>query len=170
MKKLLSAILIIMGAIFVLSCGNNAKKTDTVVVTTVEDLTGKEFILTNMYEGKEVTIAFSDTNMLGGKSAVNSYFTEYSLDSGKLILNALGSTKMAGPEEDMAVEYEYLEILNGADTISLDGDVLTITTDSGTNLIYTFKGNVEVITEDVVNAEDTENAVNVENTENIVEE
>ena len=100
-----------------------------------------------MYEGKEVTIAFSDTNMLGGKSAVNNYFTEFSLDGNKIKLNALASTKMAGPEEDMAVETEYLQILNGADTISLDGDVLTITTTSGTNLIYTFKGNVEVASE-----------------------
>ena len=167
MKKLLSTILITMGAIFVLSCGGNTKETtpagtdtaDTnaadastiieapLAAITVEDLVGKEFTLTNMYEGKEVTIAFSATNMLGGKSAVNNYFTEFSLDGSKIKLNALASTKMMGPEEDMAVETEYLQILNGADTISLDGDVLTITTTSGTNLIYTFKGNVEVVSE-----------------------
>ena len=58
----------------------------------------------------------------------------------------MASTKMAGPEEDMNAEMEYLQILNGADTIALDGDVLTITTTSGTNLIYTFTKNVEIVT------------------------
>ena len=154
MKKILSLVLIVMGTVFAVSCGGNTSNTTEKTTAaaeapavTVDDLLGKEYSLTNMYEGKEVTIAFSDTNMLGGKSAVNNYFTEFSLDGSKIKLNALASTKMMGPEEDMAVETEYLQILNGADTISLDGDVLTITTASGTNLIYTFKGNVEVVSE-----------------------
>ncbi|WP_300369501.1 META domain-containing protein [Brachyspira sp.] len=164
MKKLLSTILMIMGTIFVLSCGGNTEETtpagDTnttepatitevpLAAITVEDLVGKEFTLTNMYEGKEVTIAFTATNMIGGNSAINNYFTEFSLDGDKIAFKALGSTKMAGPEEDMAVETEYLQILSGANTVSLDEDVLTITTTSGTNLIYTFKGNVEVVSDD----------------------
>ena len=45
------------------------------------------------------------------------------------------------------MENEYLQLLGAADTISLNGDVLTITTTTGTNLVYTFKGNVEVATE-----------------------
>ena len=154
MKKLLSLVLIVMGTIFAVSCGNNAQSTDTAsnaadtnasisaVTVTVTDLVGKEYALTNMYEGKEVTIAFPETNMVGGKSALNSYMSEFSLDGDKIVFTALASTKMAGPEEDMAVENEYLQILNGADTISLNGDVLTITTASGTNLVYTFKGTV----------------------------
>ena len=154
MKKLLSLVLIVMGTIFAVSCGNNAQSTDTAsnaadtnasisaVTVTVTDLVGKEYALTNMYEGKEVTIAFPETNMVGGKSALNSYMSEFSLDGDKIVFTALASTKMAGPEEDMAVETEYLQILNGADTISLNGDVLTITTASGTNLIYTYKGEV----------------------------
>ena len=156
MKKLLSLVLATMGTIFVVSCGNNTA-TDQAATTTdtnasaapaattimVTDLVGKEYALTNMYEGKEVTIAFPETNMVGGKSAVNNYFSEFSLNGDKITFNALGSTKMAGPEEDMAVETEYLQILSGADTISLAGDVLTITTTSGTNLIFTYKGVVE---------------------------
>ena len=153
MKKLLSLVLVVTGTIFAVSCSgnktdtssNNAAPTDTAItaaVITVDDLVGKEFSLTNMYEGKEVTIAFPATNMLGGKSAVNSYTTEFALDGEKITLTALASTKMVGPEEDMAVENEYLQILNGANTISLNGDVLTITTASGTNLVYTFKGTV----------------------------
>lgn len=154
MKKMLSLVLVVIGTVFAVSCGGNSgaatDKNDaamTSVAVTVDDLVGKEFAITNMYEGKEVTIAFPATNMIGGKSAVNSYFTEFTLNGDKIAFKALGSTKMAGPEEDMAVENEYLQLLGAADTISLNGDVLTITTTTGTNLVYTFKGNVEVATE-----------------------
>ncbi|MEI0564968.1 META domain-containing protein [Brachyspira pulli] len=154
MKKMLSLVLVVIGTVFAVSCGGNSgaatDKNDaamTSAVVTVDDLVGKEFAITNMYEGKEVTIAFPATNMIGGKSAVNSYFTEFTLNGDKIAFKALGSTKMAGPEEDMAVENEYLQLLGAADTISLNGDVLTITTTTGTNLVYTFKGNVEVATE-----------------------
>ncbi|MEI0565474.1 META domain-containing protein [Brachyspira pulli] len=154
MKKMLSLVLVVIGTVFAVSCGGNSgaatDKNDaamTSAAVTVDDLVGKEFAITNMYEGKEVTIAFPATNMIGGKSAVNSYFTEFTLNGDKIAFKALGSTKMAGPEEDMAVENEYLQLLSAADTISLNGDVLTITTTTGTNLVYTFKGNVEVATE-----------------------
>ncbi|WP_028329565.1 META domain-containing protein [Brachyspira alvinipulli] len=158
MKKILSLVIVLMGTVFAVSCSNSGQSTattDTNAADTnvsiapaagtimVTDLVGKEYALTNMYEGKEVTIAFPETNMVGGKSAVNNYFSEFSLNGDKITFNALASTKMAGPEEDMAVETEYLQILGGADTISLEGDVLTITTTSGTNLIFAYKGVVE---------------------------
>lgn len=141
MKKLLSLILVAAGTIFLMSCRNSSSGGQT----SADNLVGKEFMLTNMYEDKEVTISFPETNMIGGKSAVNLYFTEFALDGNNIIFSALGSTKMAGPEEDMDAENEYFQILNGADTISLNGDVLTITTDSGTNLIYIYKGEIPAV-------------------------
>ena len=150
MKKILFSVLAVVGAIFAVSCGQSANTTTekaNAAAVTVDDLLGKEFALTNMYEGKEVTIAFSATNMLGGKAVINLYFGGFTLEGDKIKLSDdMGSTKMAGPEEDMNAEMEYLQILNGADTIALDGDVLTITTASGTNLIYTFTQNVEIVT------------------------
>lgn len=158
MKKILSLVVVLIGTVFAVSCSNNAQTSasaDTNAADTnvsvapaaatimAADLVGKEYALTNMYAGKEVTIAFPETNMVGGKSAVNSYFSEFTLDGNKIKFAALGSTKMAGPEEDMAVETEYLQILSGADTIALEGDVLTITTASGTNLVFSYKGTVE---------------------------
>lgn len=154
MKKILFSVLAVIGTIFAVSCGQSSNTTtetantaeQNTVMITVDDLLGKEFALTNMYEGKEVTIAFSATNMLGGKSVINNYFGGFTLEGDKIKLSPMASTKMAGPEEDMNAEMEYLQILNGADTIALDGDVLTITTTSGTNLIYTFTKNVEIVT------------------------
>ena len=150
MKKILILVLAVIGAIFAVSCGqssNTTTETANAAMITVDDLLGKEFALTNMYEGKEVTIAFSATNELSGKAVINYYFGGFTLEGDKIKLSDdMGSTKMAGPEEDMNAEMEYLKILNGADTIALDGDVLTITTASGTNLIYTFTKNVEIVT------------------------
>ncbi|WIH83819.1 META domain-containing protein [Brachyspira pilosicoli] len=149
MKKILILVLAVIGTIFAVSCGqssNTTTETANAAMITVDDLLGKEFALTNMYEGKTVTIAFSATNMLGGKAVINNYFGGFTLEGDKIKLSPMGSTKMAGPEEDMNAEMEYLQILNGADTIALDGDVLTITTTSGTNLIYTFTQNVEIVT------------------------
>ena len=149
MKKILILVLAVIGTIFAVSCGQSANTTTdkaNAAMITVDDLLGKEFALTNMYEGKTVTIAFSATNMLGGKAVINNYFGGFTLEGDKIKLSPMGSTKMAGPEEDMKAEMEYLQILNGADTIALNGDVLTITTTSGTNLIYTFTQNVEIVT------------------------
>lgn len=154
MKKILILVLAVIGTIFAVSCGQSSNTTtetanaseQNAAVVTVDDLLGKEFALTNMYEGKTVTIAFSATNMLGGKAVINNYFGGFTLEGDKIKLSPMASTKMAGPEEDMNAEMEYLQILNGADTIALNGDVLTITTTSGTNLIYTFTQNVEIVT------------------------
>ena len=150
MKKILFLVLAVVGVIFAVSCGQSSNTTTekaNAAAVTVDDLLGKEFALTNMYEGKEVTIAFSATNELSGKAVINYYFGGFTLEGDKIKLSDdMGSTKMAGPEEDMNAEMEYLQILNGADTIALDGDVLTITTASGTNLIYTFTQNVEIVT------------------------
>ena len=154
MKKILFLVLAVIGTIFAVSCGQSSNATtetanaseQNAAMVTVDDLLGKEFALTNMYEGKTVTIAFSATNMLGGKAVINNYFGGFTLEGDKIKLSPMGSTKMAGPEEDMNAEMEYLQILNGADTIALNGDVLTITTTSGTNLIYTFTKNVEIVT------------------------
>lgn len=155
MKKILFLVLAVIGTIFAVSCGQSSNATtetanaseQNAAMVTVDDLLGKEFALTNMYEGKTVTIAFSATNELSGKAVINYYFGGFTLEGDKIKLSDdMGSTKMAGPEEDMNAEMEYLQILNGADTIALDGEVLTITTASGTNLIYTFTQNVEIVT------------------------
>lgn len=150
MKKILFLVLAVIGTIFAVSCGQSSNTTTekaNAAAVTVDDLLGKEFALTNMYEGKEVTINFSATNMLSGKAVINLYFGGFTLEGNKIKLSDdMGSTKMAGPEEDMNAEMEYLQILSGADTIALNGDVLTITTTSGTNLIYTFTQNVEIVT------------------------
>lgn len=148
MKKLLSLFFIVMVALLVISCSSKDTKTEDIVfIVPEEDLLGKEFVLDNLYADKEITISFPETNTINGKNTVNYYFSDFTLDGNKLVLRAIGSTKMAGSDEDMLIETEYFDILNGADTISLDGDSLIITTTSGTNLEYIYRGNITITNE-----------------------
>ena len=78
MKKILFLVLAVIGTIFAVSCGQSSNATtetanaseQNAAMVTVDDLLGKEFALTNMYEGKTVTIAFSATNELSGKAVL----------------------------------------------------------------------------------------------------
>lgn len=100
------------------------------------DLYGREFILENKYPEIGVTIAF-DTNKVYGFSGVNSYFGGYTLTNGNtIIIGALGSTMMAGPEENMKAEQEFTKLLSEASNITLSVTNLEITTKSGEKLIF----------------------------------
>ncbi|MDA0105323.1 META domain-containing protein [Brachyspira hyodysenteriae] len=100
------------------------------------DLYGREFILENKYPEIGITIAF-DTNKIYGFSGVNRYFGGYTLTNDNIItIGALGSTMMAGPEENMKAEQEFSKIISAASNITLSITNLEITTTSGEKLIF----------------------------------
>lgn len=96
------------------------------------ELAGTSWVLTDGPFTKEdvsesgVTIAFDDTQV-SGKSGVNNYFGGYtSSTDGSLQFEALGSTMMAGPEDLMTLEAEYLAALQSTFGYTIDGDTLTL--------------------------------------------
>ncbi|KLI61521.1 META domain-containing protein [Brachyspira hyodysenteriae] len=100
------------------------------------DLYGREFILENKYPEIGITIAF-DTNKIYGFSGVNRYFGGYTLTNDNIItIGALGSTMMAGPEENMKAEQEFSKLISEASNITLSITNLEITTKSGEKLIF----------------------------------
>ena len=100
------------------------------------DLYGREFILENKYPEIGITIGF-DTNKVYGFSGVNRYFAGYTLTNNNVIsIGALGSTMMAGPEENMKAEQEFTTLLSEASNITLSITNLEITTKSGEKLIF----------------------------------
>ena len=102
MKKILFSVLAVIGTIFAVSCGqssNTTTETANAAAVTVDDLLGKEFALTNMYEGKEVTIAFYATNMLSGKAVINLYFGGFTLEGDKIKLSDEQHDRQAGIPE-----------------------------------------------------------------------
>lgn len=135
MKKLLSTIMC-LSIFLIYSCATAKKSTNAAVKNlTQKDLREKEFALENMYKELEINIGF-ENNRIYGFSGVNRYMSDYKLNGDKITISGAASTMMAGPEKNMNAEIEYLKLLNEADTIMLDGDILTIKTKSGQVLIY----------------------------------
>lgn len=96
------------------------------------ELAGTSWVLTDGPFTKEdvsdsgVTLVFADTDV-SGKSGVNNYFGGYtSSTDGSLAFDALGSTMMAGPEDLMTLEAEYLAALQSTFGYTIDGDTLTL--------------------------------------------
>ena len=103
---------------------------------TYNDLYGREFILENKYPEIGITIAF-DTNKIYGFSGVNRYFGGYTLtNENNIVIGPLGSTMMAGPEENMKAEQEFSKLISEASEIYLSVTNLEITTKSGAKLIF----------------------------------
>ena len=81
---------------------------------------GKEYKLQNATANAEIE------NRFFGKSAINNYFGSYTLDGDKITFGPAGATMMAGPQELMTAEQEYLQFLPTVKHFKLDGEKLTL--------------------------------------------
>lgn len=96
-------------------------------------LQGREWRLTGAETADEtglveagITVTFDGSNM-GGFSGVNQYGAGYVAgEDGSLELDEIAGTLMAGPEDAMAAEQEYLELLGRCDGYLLSGATLTL--------------------------------------------
>ena len=105
---------------------------------------GNEYRLEEAPDGAEITISFDGAEKrFYGKSAVNRYFGPYEQEGNSLVFGATGSTMMAGPENLMAAEQEYLQFLSGVKSFRLDGDTLILIDGSGKELIFKKIGTVK---------------------------
>ncbi|ELV05565.1 META domain-containing protein [Brachyspira hampsonii] len=127
MKKTL---LLLLSFLLLLSCSEkNNKKTNI-----FEELNGNEYYLTS---NPKITIGFENSNVYGNGS-INRYFTSFSISNNQIILGTnVGATLMAGNEEDMKSEQEFLNDLSKANSVSLENDKLTIKTSENKELSFT---------------------------------
>lgn len=79
---------------------------------------------------KEITISF-DKNKVNGNSSVNNYFGSYEIKNNSIKIGPVGSTRMAGPENLMKIEFEYLKLLQDSKTIEFNNNLLILTTNDG---------------------------------------
>lgn len=79
---------------------------------------------------KEITISF-DKNKVNGNSGVNNYFGSYEIKNNSIKIGPVGSTRMAGPENLMKIEFEYLKLLQDSKTIEFNNNLLILTTSDG---------------------------------------
>lgn len=100
------------------------------------ELNGKKFRLSNMLEGTEITISIENGSFVGN-SGVNIYNIPFELKNNEITIGQHGmSTLMAGPEEDMKAEDEYMKLLNSAKYISFDNYNLCIKTANNQILLF----------------------------------
>ena len=100
------------------------------------ELNGKKFRLSNMLEGTEITISIENGSFVGN-SGVNLYNIPFELKNNEITIGEHGmSTLMAGPEQDMKAEDEYLKLLNSAKYISFDDYNLCIKTADNQILLF----------------------------------
>ena len=83
-----------------------------------------------------ITLSFNE-NGINGNSGINNYFGDYEIVNNNIKVGPLGSTKMAGPENLMKVEREFLELLENSKKVKLsDQKTLVLTTDKGKTLTF----------------------------------
>ena len=82
-----------------------------------------------------ITLNFSE-DRIHGDSGVNNYFSNYIMASDIIMIGPIGSTKMAGPDNFMRLESQYLNILQNSKKIKLDNNRFTFTTDDGKTLTF----------------------------------
>ena len=83
----------------------------------------------------EITISFAE-NKINGNSGINNYFGNCEIKNDSIKIGPVGSTKMAGPENLMKIESEYLKLLQNSKTIKLVKNILTLTTSDGKTLKF----------------------------------
>lgn len=79
--------------------------------------------------GRMPSITFAEEGVVSGTAGVNRYSSKVDLDelkSGVFDMPNAAMTKMAGPPELMKIEDEFVKVLTGKPTISLDADRLTL--------------------------------------------
>lgn len=78
----------------------------------------------------EITISFAE-NKINGNSGINNYFGNCEIKNDSIKIGPVGSTKMAGPENLMKIEFEYLKLLQNSKTIEFNNNLLILTTSDG---------------------------------------
>lgn len=131
MKKIIvsMAMIALMGA----GCGASESSKPTIAGTNWK-LAG--WSISSQYPGQfEITASFDD-KMISGKSAVNQYNGTYELtDDWKITFGPMMSTKMAGPEEDMRAESNYINLLSSVKRCKIEGGQLLMMDENGNQLL-----------------------------------
>jgi heat shock protein HslJ len=76
-------------------------------------------------------LTFEDDGQVFGTGGVNRFRGTYVLDGDRLTFGPLATTQMAGIPDHVARERAVLELLGGAPTVRVDGDVLVLVDAAG---------------------------------------
>ena len=100
-----------------------------------EQLNGREFVIVTEGYNKKTSIGFQGDRVYGF-SGINRYFGNYQISGGKFVFDDFGLTQMAGSEEEMTKELQFLDLLRKNKSIKLSGDTLTLISTEGIELVF----------------------------------
>ena len=97
---------------------------------------GKEYKMNDAVNKAEITLGFDKTENRFFGIVVNNYFGQYEIDGNTIKFGPAGATMMAGPENLMKAESQYLMTLPNVNAFVLEGQKLTLKTSDGKELIF----------------------------------
>jgi len=105
--------------------------------TGADAIKGNEYRLVEPpYAAEEITLGFAkDENRYFGQ-VLNYYFGNYTLGARTIKLNAPASTRMAGPEEIMKAENEYLRDITGSLEMKTEENKLILKNKAGKEFVF----------------------------------
>ena len=99
------------------------------------NMAGKNMKL-QMKNEEQITLSFTE-NEINGNAGINNYFGTYKISSDNISISGIGATEMAGPDNLMRIEGEYLALLENVKKIKLiNQKTLVLTTDKGKTLTF----------------------------------
>lgn len=127
MKKIVS----VMFALLITACSSSESS-----------FKGKEYKMNDATNNAEITLAFdAKENRFFGK-VINNYFGRYELDGNNIKFGSAGATMMAGPENLMKAESQYLMTLPKVNAFVLEDKSLTLKTTDGQSLVFEEVGTI----------------------------
>ena len=99
------------------------------------NMAGKNMKL-QMKNEEQITLSFTE-NEINGNAGINNYFGSYKISSDNISISGIGATEMAGSDNLMRIEREYLALLENVKKIKLiNQKTLVLTTDKGKTLTF----------------------------------
>ena len=99
------------------------------------NMAGKNMKL-QMKNEEQITLSFTE-NEINGNAGINNYFGSYKVSNDNISIQGIGATEMAGPDNLMRIEGEYLDLLEHVKKIKLiNQKTLVLTTDKGKTLTF----------------------------------
>ena len=114
---------------------SSSSSSTSVFASLKEQLNGREFIIVTDGYNKKASIGFQGDRVYGF-SGINRYFGNYQISGGKFVFDDFGLTQMAGSEEEMTKELQFLDLLKNNKSVKLSGGTLTLISNEGIELVF----------------------------------
>ena len=114
---------------------SSSSSSTSVFASLKEQLNGREFFIVTDGYNKKASIGFQGDRVYGF-SGINRYFGNYQISGGKFIFSDFGLTQMAGSEDEMTKELQFLDLLKNNKSVKLSGGTLTLISNEGIELVF----------------------------------